>query len=395
MSDFWELDDTAPQGDRPPSSPDLPGIEIPLTGGGPLAPTDGSLTASDRPPDLTNWRRVVGLASLAGAAFGIVMAIVVLNTGGDEQPESGIAGGPSTTLDGFELATSITTPPTLPGTDPASATIPATVPGPASERSATTTDSQPETSEPVAVVSATTGSLPDYPLFTGVPEGGLDRFDLEASVARLGDDVARRSVTHIEVGPSQATLDVTIVRDPFNNRYGLSLVSEAGVREAIVDIDSGLSYLPDDANWVAIPNSGLVIGVRADELPSYLDRLMFGPLRPDTWAAATVEPGSLVFFPGTDIIARQFAVELPGGLIPEWQLHDLSVNATLPNGLRPERMTYLAYVDDQGELIRVLGEALIEDTLQLITHQLTRLHEPEIVRLPDPALIRAAVDLTG
>lgn len=395
MSDFWELDDGVPHDDRPPSRPDQPGIEIPLTGGGPLTPRGGAQTAPDDRPDPTNWRRVVGLASLAGVVAGVVVAVVVLNTGQSDEPGGGIGGGPSTTLDGFQLATSITTPPTLPGPDQGAATVPATVPGTASGQPANTLASQPETTEPVSEVSATTGSLPDYPQFTGVPTGGLDSFDLEASVARLDDDVPRRSETHIEVGPKQATLDVTIVRDPFNNRYRLWLVSEAGVREAIVDIDSGLSYLPDDGNWVAIPNSGLVIGVGADEVAGYIERLMLGPLRPDTWAAATVEPGSLVFFPGTDAIARRFQVQLPGDLIPEWQFHDLSVNATLPSELRPERMTYLAYVDDQGELSRVLGEAPIDGADQLITHQITRLSEPEIVLLPDPALIRPAVDLTG
>ena len=222
--------------------------------------------------------------------------------------------------------------------------------------------------------------------------GGLDSFDLDAAVERLGDDVARRSRTHVEVGPQAATIDVTIVRDPVNNRYQLSVVSTAGTWEAIVDVDTGLSYRPVDGAWVAMPSSEVAIGIGSTALPGYLDRLMLGPLRPDTLRTATVEPGSTVFFPGTETIARQFTALMPGDGVPEWQLYDLSVVATLPAESRPHQLVYQVYVDNEGDVIRVLGDAAIEDAHQLVIHQLVRLVEPEPVLLPDPALIRPAAD---
>ena len=331
------------------------------------------------------------MASLGGVVIGIAVAVVVLNVDSGGDSENDIPGAPTTTLDGVELASSITTPPTLPTSGPEVPVDPASnAPGPTG-----TAISPPVTTEARPVVSPTTGSLPTFQPFTGVPGSGPDSFDLEAAVARFGDDLARRSVTHIEVGEEEGTLDVTIIRDPFNNRYRLILVSAAGVREVIVDVDSELSYVLSDGSWVALPNSALVIGVAAADLADYLDRLMLGPLRPDTWAAATVQPGSTVLFPGSNSIAGSFVVELAGDLIPEWQFHALSVIATMPGELRPERMTYLAYVDHQGDLSLVLGEAAIEDATQLITHRIERLQIPEVVLLPEPSLIRPAVDLAN
>ncbi len=391
MNDSWASRDSGAGGDHPRGySGDLP-IEIPLTGGGPLTASDDSPSSADDQPQSPNWRRLVGLASLGGVVIGIAVAVVVLNVGSGGDSEDGIPGSPTSTVDGFELASSITTPPTLPTSGPEVVVDPAsTTSGPTG-----TAISPPVTTEARPVMSPTTGSLPTFQPFTGVPDSGPDSFDLEAAVARFGDDFARRSVTHIEVGEEEGTLDVTIIRDPFNNRYRLTLVSASSVREAIVDIDSELSYVLSEGSWVALPNSALVIGVAAADLADYLDRLMLGPLRPDTWAAATVQPGSTVLFPGSNSIAGSFVVELAGDLIPEWQFHAFSVVATMPGELRPERMTYLAYVDRQGDLSLVLGEAAIEDATQLITHRIETLQIPEVVLLPEPSLIRSAVDLAN
>lgn len=368
MTDGWERS----------RQPNESTIEIPLSGDGPLA-VSGDDPSTTPPP---NWRKIVGLTSLAGVAMGILLSVVLINfVWDDDVPEGGIAGDPSTTIDGFDLATQITTPPTLvdlnpvpPITDPSQPTV--------------TLGSPTTTVAPISRGPVTSGTLPDYPAYSRVPEGGLDSFDLTAAVEQLGNDVARRSTTHVEYRAPINTIDITIVRDPFNDRYRITFASVNGERNLVVDIDGGTTYITTEQGEVtATPNSELA-GIESSELPAYFDRLMLGPIRPDTLASATVEPLSMVFFEGSATIAREFAIEIPGAIVPDWQSYDLDPVSGPPDEAVPETLFYLAYVDDQGELNRVIGTAVVEGEQQLVIHQIERLHNPEIVLLPDPALVQ-------
>lgn len=358
-----------------PTGPTRHSIEVPLAGDGPLAERTNGPDGDPVPP---NWRKVVGLASLGGVALGIVVSVVLIGfVWNEDDPADGIAGDPSTTLDGSDVATLITTPPTL---DPLVLTPPTETAPP----SRGTLDLPTTTIAPVPEDPQTSGTLPDYPRYAGIPDGGLDSFDLAAAVEALDQDVARRGETHFEVGGADNTLVITIIRDPISNRYGLTVVGFGGTREAVVDIDAGVTYVTEDAEtWVQWANSELITDVSADQLGDYFEDLLFGPVRPDTLPAATIEPLTLVFFEGSDTIAREFAVELPGDVVPEWQFYVLSPIVTLPDELRPERLNYLVYVDDQGNLSQVIGTAEVGDATQLVIHRLERLDRPESILTPD------------
>lgn len=356
---------------------------MPLAGDGPLAQRTNDSDGEPAPP---NWRRIVGLASLGGIVLGILLSVVLIGFvwDDDDEPADGIAGDPSTTVAEFDVATLITTPPTL---DPLVLTPP--------------TETGPPPRGPLNLPTTTPienfGTLPSYPAYTGVPEGGLDSFDLPAAVASLGEDLARRSLTHVEVGSSYA-VDVTVVRDPINNRYSAEVSRVFGSQRAIVDVDAGLTYFSSSSDpelWVVTPNSEADTGVYDAELPAYFDRLLLGPIRPDTLDIATVEPGLLVFFEGSDMIAREFAVELPGDAAPEWQLYGLSGFDSLSGVRRPEQLNYTVQVDDTGEVTRVFGSADLGGGEQLVIHQIERLYEPQIVLLPDQSLVRTPDEISG
>lgn len=375
MSDDWE------DPDRPFQS----AIDVPLTSDVPLA--GGTDNPGSIPPP--NRRKIVWLVSLGGVVLGILVSVVLIGFVWDDEPDGGIEGDPSTTIDGFDLATVITTPPTLEQLDPTPAS-PTTSPGRGTSNLPTTTAT--------SVVQDPTpfGTLPDYPRFTGVPEGGLDSFDLSAAVGALDNDVARRSETHVETGGPDNARVITIVRDPINDRYRLTVAGLGGTTEAVIDIDAGVTYVRSDTEtWVEFPNSEVFAGVTAEQLGEHVDGLLFGPVRPDTLAAATIEPLPMVFFEGSDTIAREFGVVLPGQAVPEWQLYVLGPISSLPDEQRPEQLHYLAYVDGDGDLNRVIGIAEVADTTQLVIHRLERLEQPEIVLAPDPALVVGRPAISG
>lgn len=70
-------------------------FEVPLSG----RPPDGG--ADDRPEPTSNWRRIVAVASLAGVALGILLAIVIAVA--DDRSGEGSSGAP------HPIAPSVTT----------------------------------------------------------------------------------------------------------------------------------------------------------------------------------------------------------------------------------------------------------------------------------------------
>ncbi len=380
MTDGWKRHDR----------PDGPAVEIPLTGDGPLV----MATGDELPATPPNWRKIVGLSSLGGVVLGIVVAITLIGfVWDDDERNGGITGGPTTTIDNFDLATPLTTPPTLPRLNPVGS--PTVTTDPMTEpRNMLDTSTTP--APPTFVGPKTYGTIPDYPRFTGVPDGGLDSFDLAIAVDAVGADVARRSKTHIEIGSTDNTLEITIVRDPINDRYGLTSFVDGVTEFVVVDVADGFTYSQSEPDtWVAVSNADVIANLGLSDIGVFLDRLMLGPLRPDTLDSATIEPLTLVFFEGEDTIARQFAIELPGDRVPEWQRYPLGSSRSMFPDFLPERLDYSAYVDDRGELILVTGSATIADVTQLVIHRLETLAEPKIVSLPDPALVRTPNDISG
>ena len=267
--------------------PDPPGFEIPLTGDGPLAnPIDEQAV----PPP--NWRKIVGFASLGGVVGGIVLSAVLLGVvwndddGNDDGNDDGV--DPFTTI--------VTTPPTLASLG--------TIPEP--EQGLSTGSAGPG-------APAREGSLldlinvPTYPPVTGREVTSADGFDLYRAVSQLEIDAARRSSTRLELGVGGYLRDFTILRDPTSDRY---LVDREGA-VSIFDGTTGLAYvdfsLPGDEQWLPSDDRPLAESVGVDSVPALYQRLMLGPIRPDTIGSATVTPGEFVILDDGLTVARAFA----------------------------------------------------------------------------------------
>ncbi len=339
-----------------------PAFEIPLTGDGPLAnPTDEGAV----PPP--NWRKIVGLSSLGGVVGGIVLSVVLLGVVWNDDGDNG-GGDPSTTI--------VTTPATLASLG----TIP-----------------EPDQGIPTASAGpgapAREGSLLDQivvPTYPPVTEGEAvppDGFDLYAAIAQLDDDIARRSSTHLELGVGGFVRDYTIARDPTTDRYE---VTREGVT-MIVDETTGLTFVdwssPGDEQWLPIDDRSLAESVGIASVGEFYHRLLLGPIRPDTISSATVTPGDVVLLDDGISAARAFDIELPGALIPEWQLYVFGpTNEFVPSD-RPSRLTYTVYVDRHDQIHRIVGLSDLGGIPQLIVHDLGTLTERVPIELPDPATI--------
>lgn len=368
MNDGWQRPADGPE---PTHRQVEASIEVPLTGDGPLS--SPSESARSAPPP--NWRKVVGLASLGGIALGVLTSVVLIGVvWNDDDPSGGIAGDPATTIDGLDPSTLITTPPTLATLEPA--------PDAASTR--------PPTGSPLP---ARDGSLldeiavPNYPLAEpGIPIA-TGSFDLAAAVDRLGTDVARRSSTTLELGVGGYRRLYSIVRDPTADRYGAILDQLA----AVVDEQAGTTYLdvssPDAAQWIRSDNQRVAASFDVESVGVLFQRLLLGPVRSDTISAARVSPGQLVVLDDGLTTARAFVVELPGELVPEWQLYAFGPTDEFLPSDRPGRLEYTVYVDERNEIRRVVGLSDLGGIPQLIVHDIEILADPVPVNLPDPALI--------
>jgi hypothetical protein len=334
---------------------------------------DGDDISGARPP---NWRRIVGLASLAGVVLGLLAAALILNRPDDDPPDD----APTTGPDGSLTISDITTPPTL--------TPLADLPPPEfTTRGTLSTAPQPTTSQDRDLYQPPPSTL--YPRATDVPTDG--QFDLEAAVASLADDLPRRARTHLELGESGYVLDTTIVRDPTNDRYEVTLAVVDDEQRFVVDVAGGVTYLHVDDGWFTIPNDELLASTGTTDPREFFDRLLLGPLRPDTIDAASSDPGSFVslgeMVARDAVVAREYTVVLPGAVVPEWQLYVFSPIAEFSPDDRPEQLTYTVYVTQSGELGNVIGTSLVGDVVQRLSHSIEPLDPPITIRLPDPDTI--------
>jgi hypothetical protein len=350
------------------TEPDIGGdikiVEVPLTGDEPVAvPGD-----TDPAPE-TNWRRVIGVALVVGSALGVVIAVLVL--AGEDDSEAGDE--PAPTAAANELLDRITTPPTLQALD--------SLPPP------------DITSEPVADEGPQATTSQDWSLFDGVelpvyaelPEvtpSELERYDIDVAVASLADDVPRQSETHLELGTAGFVLDVTIVRDPERDRYQITLVSRGQTQIAIVDNATGSTYLdPGNDDVRVVPNADIIAGSTSTDVNDYFDRLLLGPIRPDTIGEATTSGGGVVAIDDVGVV-RRFDATVPGALIPEWQLYAFSPVFEFPVEDRPSSLDYAVYVDELDQVVQIDGLASVGDVPQLVQHRLTRLDPAPVIELP-------------
>jgi hypothetical protein len=356
------------RGDRP----DVVAVEVPLSGDGPLAVAPGG-TPDPGSPAPTNWRKIVGSASLIGAALGIALAIVVLAFGRNDDDGRPIGDDTANTL-ATDPASLITTPPTLdtlPVPQPLDRTPGvgglATIPLPVDR-----------------VVVPTYPTLgPDRPL-----PGGVDQIDLFAATMALGNDVPRRSSTHLELGVGGYSHDFTIVRDSAADRFRVELRDDV----AIV-LDGTTGYLwevsvsgEDQRSQQPADGRALAEQLGVDSMGEFFDRLLQGPVRPDTISSATVSLGELVALDDGNSVARAFTVEVPGALVPEWQLYALGPTSEFVPSDRPPRLTYTVYVDQHNEIRRVVGISDLGGIPQLVVHDIETLTEPIPIDTPEAAV---------
>ncbi len=204
MADEWARPDERPIG----RSTEI--IDVPLTG-----PDDDPHARPDTGAPPTDWRRLLAIALVGGTVLGVGGSVLLLSADDDEPVPT------DTTLSADDIAAAITTPPTLAPRE----TLPA--PDFAGDEVATSADV----------------TVPAYPEVPGVGLADLVQFDIGGAVGLLGDDVPRRSETHVELGVGGYVLDVTIERDPVRDRYQVIFESRGNTQVAIVDVPSGITYV--------------------------------------------------------------------------------------------------------------------------------------------------------
>lgn len=370
MADDWSRPDSAPPGGSL-------AVEVPLTG-----PGDAPVPAPDDDRDRGGRRGLVAAAIIAAAIIAAIVAavIAVQVIGGDDDE----AAPPATDVD--DIAAQITTPPTLGPLD----TLP-TPDDPALARESLDEGPQPTTSQDRSLFDGV--SRPSYPPVTDVGLPELVAYDIAGAVERLGEDVPRRSETRLELGTAGFVLDVTIERDPDRDRYLIRLESRDDSQEATVDIASGTTYVRSNGEFVAdVPNDEIIAGSTAPDVNVYFDRLLLGPVRPDTFNAPATRGRGVVTI--DDIrVARQFLANVQGSSIPEWQLYAFSPVFEFPVEDRPSLLEYAVYVDDGGDIVQVDGVSLVGDVPQLVEHRLFHLGGPIVVDLP-PDILASTVTTT-
>lgn len=370
--------------DHPPHSPRPaePAYEVPLVGDGPLA--DRERQGDGRPPHTPNWRRIVGVASLGGVVLGVLTSVVLLGFVWDEdrnaeRNDDRTDEDTAPSLVGADPSTQITTPPTLSPLDPipapdGAATGPARPGAPARDAS--------------LLDQVVVPTLPTRP--TGgdtIPAGS---FDLGRAVSTLATDVARRSSTRLELGVGGYLREFTFRRDPSTNRFEFT----DGQVLWIVDVTSGLTYLglsaPGEQRFVSQDNARVADYFGAESIGVFMNRLLIGPLRPDTIDSATSTPGAVAVLDDGATPVMAYTVELPGSAVPEWQLYALGPTDEFLPSDRPDRLTYTVYVDAANHIRRIVGLADLGGIPQLVVHDIETLTEPTTIELPDPATVERA-----
>lgn len=334
-------------------------VDVPLTGDAEIAgPGDGP------GPPTTNWRRFVGAALAAGVVAGVAITVVRL-TVDDDGAETG------SPVDGS--GTTITTPPTLRPLE----TLP--LPGASDTPDAASIEpaNAPTPPDPVTV--------PDYPPTEGAVLSEIVQFDVVAALAGNDDDVARRSDTHVELGYGGFVLDVTIQRDPVNDRYRLVLAAGDTSEEVIVDVASGTTYIdPGTEQAVTMRNADIIAAGDHADVNDYFDRLLRGPFRTDTYDPVATRGRGLVTIDDVGD-AREYVTHVDGDLVPEWQIYSFGPVREFTPADRPGVLEYAVYVDADDRIVQVDGVAMLGAVPQLVQHRLTVPSTPIVIELPDAA----------
>jgi hypothetical protein len=362
LSDSW---DRPAADDEPANRRDAATVDVPLTGADDVPVEPSTDHPTERP---TDRRRLVGIALAVGVTLGVAVTIVrsASDDGDADRPAPSTAGDPST---------AITTPPTL----RALVTLPPPDPEPRTGDATVVTFGAPAPTDPVTV--------PTYPPASDVTPREVIGYDIAAAVDRNDDDVARRSDTHIELGYAGYVLDVSIVRDPDNDRYLIEFESRGATEEVIVDVATGTTYVnPGTERETRLPTDD-IIGPAGDAgVNDFFDRLLRGPLRSDTFNAAATRGRGVVEIDGVGE-AREFVTSVDGELVPEWQIHAFGPVGEFAPSDRPSLLQYLVYVDGQGRLVQVDGVSMIGTVPQLVRHRMTVLDEPPGIELPGDATL--------
>ena len=357
MTDRWER---PVADDVPAHRRDAVVVDVPLTGD--AEPTRPGVEAE---PPTTNWRRLMGVAMVIGVVAGMAVTVIRFATDDDESETGSPFDDPATT---------ITTPPTLRPLE----TLP--LPGgtdalDAPDAAAIEPVNAPTPPDPVTV--------PVYPPAEGAVLSEIVQFDVVAALAGNDDDVARRADTHVELGYGGYVLDVSIERDPVNDRYRLVLASSDAREEVIVDVASGTTYIdPGTENTVTVRNDDVVTAGDAVDVDDYFDRLLRGPFRTDTYGPVATRGRGLVTIDGVGD-AREYVTHVDGDLVPEWQIYSLGPVREFVPADRPDVLEYAVYVDAADRIVQVDGVAMLGTVPQLVQHRITLLDEPFAIELPD------------
>jgi len=222
--------------------------------------------------------------------------------------------------------------------------------------------------------------VPTLPTADSPADGRVDASVLAADVLRLTADVPRRATTHVELGYGGYAADVTILRDPVNDRFEISLDTGAGPSWAIIDVpNSTVYYSADRREWASTDDRIDVAGLPYDRMGEVYERLLDGPLRPDTIGAATVDTtGTVGLDDGT--VAEAYRVALAGSTIPLWQLYYLAPRSDFDPSDRPTTLVYDVYVADDVEVVVGVGD--VGGIAQVVRHELELLPAPIPVTLP-------------
>lgn len=359
MTDEW--------GRRSNSSLDV--FEVPLVGEPPS--NSGAVPGRTGRQPATNWRRVIGVSLVLGTTLGIATSVFIVTNDTEERA------APITAPD--DAATVVTTPPTLVGLDE----LPRPD-DPASIGEQIDASPRPASSQVTAVSDLV--AVPTYPTYPALPDTPLSdvvRYSVATAIDRHAEDSARRSTTHMELGVGGFALDVVIVRDPVHDRYQLEFETQTFTQTAIVDPATNSTYIESSDGAVdVVLNREIMAGTDAETIHEFVDRLLQGPVRPDTVDVANLRERSLVTIDGVGT-ARQFVVDIAGAVIPEWQLYVFGPTAEFSPADRPDDLEYSVYVTEDGRIAQVDGVSYLGDVAQLITHRIEVLAEPIVIELPE------------
>jgi hypothetical protein len=322
-------------------------VEVPLDGDHPHHDDDAPSRTRRR-----QGRLIAGL-SILGATAAVAVAVVATGGNGEVPPS----------VDPDDLATIITTPPTLPP----------------DERAAVPNDSaEPPFSEVIAGV-ATLPLLDAAPASAAPPE--------PASVVPTADRPLR-SVTEHQVGSGGFSQTITITNDPDARRYLLEIeFGDGPPRRIVVDLAGGHTYLPlgePTDGWQRLANDEVGGSAGAGSAAALLRALQLGPLRTDTLdGIRMVTHNGTVDVPDLGGRFEELVVAIEAGSAPLWSRYALGPLATTTPPSADELVGYAVYVDPDGRLARVTGGGAFGVTTERFVHTIEWLDAPPPIEIPE------------